>query len=326
MQKTKPKTRMSRFKQYDYSRGAVLFITFGLKKRLPLMGVVAERKTILNSVGEAVLETIQREMKRNPDITLHRFAIMPDHLHLRLYIRPGASAPLREIGMFVNNLKRWSRWKADKMGVDLDWNEGYHDRICLSAEIIDLVDKYIDNNPLKWSLMHGDNALMRVVEPLGSPIFPLDEWWAGVGNEELLKGRLAAMKLSRSIPRSEIGSVVGRCLAATAKGFIPISTFISPAERELFNALVKGHLPMIRVVPDQLATVYRPKGDEPPLFADGNYLLLARVAAPGISRSDAWHGVNDAIAKASLLGGGEAVYVVDKGKGVEWRFGSRARP
>ena len=42
--------------------------------------------------------------------------------------------------------------------------------------------------------------------------------------------------------------------------------------------------------------------------------------------SDPWHGINDAIAKASLLGGGEAVYVVDKGKGVEWRFGSRARP
>ena len=57
---------------------------------------------------------------------------------------------------------------------------------------------------------------------------------------------------------------------------------------------------MIRVVPDQLATVYRPKGDEPPLFADGNYLLLARVAAPGISRSDAWHGINDAIKKGIM--------------------------
>ena len=89
---------------------------------------------------------------------------------------------------------------------------------------------------------------------------------------------------------------------------------------------VKGHLPMIRVVPDQLATVYRPKGDEPPLFADGNYLLLARVAAPGTGRSDAWHGINDAITKAALLGDGEAVYVVDKGRGVEWRFGSRACP
>ena len=103
---------------------------------------------------------------------------------------------------------------------------------------------------------------------------------------------------------------------------------------------------MIRVVPDALATVYRPKEDEPRQFADGRLLLLSRVCKVGVSRYDAWHGVNDAIAEAALAsvalkaepdqdgederaGGnkagavkGAAVYVVlNRVTGrVEWRF------
>lgn len=105
---------------------------------------------------------------------------------------------------------------------------------------------------------------------------------------------------------------------------------------------------MIRVVPDALATVYRPKEDEPRQFADGRLLLLSRVCKAGVSRYAAWHGVNDAIAEAALASvaaapvalkarpdqdgeegsrgtgavSGAAVYVVlNRATGrVEWRF------
>ena len=133
-------------------------------------------------------------------------------------------------------------------------------------------------------------------------------------------------------------AVVERCLRAVKKGFVPISTFISPAELALKRALIEAKLPMIRVVPDALATVYRPKEDEPWQFAEGRLLLLSRVCKAGVSRYDAWHGVNDALASVALkaqpdqdgeegLGGaaavkGVAVYVVlNRATGqVEWRF------
>ena len=124
----------------------------------------------------------------------------------------------------------------------------------------------------------------------------------GCWKSELIgeNSKLVAFKLSRSIPREEIAAVVERCLGAVKKGFIPISTFISPAELALKRALIEAKLPMIRVVPDDLATVYRPKEDEPRQFADGRLLLLSRVCKAGVSRYDAWHGVNDAIAEAAL--------------------------
>ena len=313
-----------RFKGYDYSRGAVFFITFGLSPRRPIFGTVVRDKVAHSPLGLAAIETLERETKRNPDVVLYCSVIMPDHVHLRLYSRPGMADPIGAVGAFVGNFKRWTSWRAKKLGIPIAWEPNYYDRLCLSREIIDIVDKYIANNPLKWSLMHGANPPLKVIEPIASPLLPDTEWWTGVGASGFLDGRrkLAAIKLSRSIAPGEVKGVVARCLTAVEKGFVPISTFISPAEQALKRALSERGAPMVRVVPDALATVYRPKGDEPVEFAAGRTLLLSRVAAAGDSRHAAWHSLNDAIAGMALASCGTALYVVRKRAGValEWRF------
>ena len=313
--------RHRRFQGYDYSRGAVLFITFGLERRRPVFGHVHDSRMIHSAAGLAALEVLQREMLRNPDLAVRSFVIMPDHVHLRIHVRPGAARPLKAVGQFVNNFKRWSKWNVAKLGIALDWQANYHDRLCLSAEVIDLVDKYIDNNPLKWWLMHAPNPALKVHEPISGSRLPDGEWWTGVGNLELISdaARLAAFQLSRTIPRAMFPAVIDRCLSAVDKGYVPASTFISPCERALLDALVAAGAPMVRVVPDPLATVYRPKEDEPPLFAAGKLLLLSRVAAIGLSRSEAWHGINDALADIACANG-TAVYVRQDGGRLDWRF------
>ena len=287
-----------------------MFITFGISSRRHVFGEVNGSKVAYSPAGLAALETFQLERMRNPDLTVHSFVIMPDHVHLRIHIRPGIAQPLKALGQFINNFKRWSKWKASKLGVPIEWQENYHDRICLSAEIIDLVDKYIANNPLKWSLMHGANPPLKVHEPIASERLPEGDWWTGVGNLALLGEdvKLLALRLSRSIPHADFNGVIDCCLEAAANGYVPISTFISPCERALKDALVAAGAPMVRAVPDPLAVVYRPKEDEPRLFAAGKLLLLSRIAAAGASRNEAWHGINDALAEMAEKGG-VAVYV-----------------
>ena len=302
-----------------------MFITFGLADRQHAFGEVAGDKVVYSPAGLAALETLQLERMRNPDLTVHSFVIMPDHVHLRIYVRPGASEPLKAVGKFVNNFKRWTKWKAAKLGVAIEWQPNYHDRLCLNAEIIELVDKYIANNPLKWSLMHGADPQLKVHEPLCSACLPDGEWWTGVGNADLIGPdvKLAAFRLSRRIPHNDFAAVVERCLSAVEKGYVPASTFISPCERALKDALVAAGAPMVRVVPDPLATVYRPKEDEPGLFAAGRLLLLSRVAAAGMGRSAAWHEINDVLADIACNGGGAAAYVQGRG---DWRFARRHPP
>ena len=313
-----------RFKGYDYSRGAVFFITFCVAGRKPLFGSVSSDKVILSPLGLAALETLERETRRNPGLRLYAWVIMPDHVHLRIYVCPGLADPLAAVGAFVGNVKRWTTWRAKQLGIALAWEQNYYDRLCVSREIIELVDKYIANNPLKWSLMHGPNPPLKVIEPFDSPLLPESEWWTAVGESGFLDGRckLASIQLSRSILPGEVAAVVARCLTAVEKGYILVSTFISPAEQALKRALVARGAPMVRVVPDALATVYRPKEDEPGQFAAGRLLLLSRVAAAGDSRHKAWHSLNDAIAEIALASGGTALYVKRERRGapLEWRF------
>ena len=122
-------------------------------------------------------------------------------------------------------------------------------------------------------------------------------------------GRICAVRLSRRIPEADYSAITARLMKAVDRGYILAGTFISPCERVVAKALDARGAPMIRAVPDALAMVYRPKCDEPRQFAEGRLLLLSRVAAPGSSRSEAWHGINSALADfACSEPGGLSVY------------------
>ena len=310
MQTTEPITHFTRFHGYDYGRGAAMFITFGVEPRQRILGTVVGDHVELSPAGEIVLAELHKEAAKPSGIELRSFVIMPDHVHLRLQIVPGLADPLKALGRFVYNVKCHSQRLAGRLGIAFAWQTNYHDRICCSREIIDLVDKYIANNPLKWTLMHGNPPPLRVHEPLDAPRLPADEWWTGVGNAALLapEAKLAAVRLSRTLLPGDFPAVVARLRGAAAKGFVLAGTWISPCEQAVFADLSAHGYPLVRAVQDPLAMVYRPKRDEPGLFAAGRYLLLSRVCA-GAGRGAAWHGINDALAGMARDGAGTSVYV-----------------
>ncbi len=310
MQTTAHITHFTRFHGYDYGRGAAMFITFGIEPRQPILGSVVGDHVVLSPVGEIVLAELHKAATGSAGIQLRSFVIMPDHVHLRVQIVPGLAAPLKALGRFVYNVKCRSQRRAGRLGVAFSWQTNYHDRICCSRDIIDLVDKYIANNPIKWTLMHGNPPPLRVHEPLDAPRLPPDEWWTGVGNTELLAhtAKLAAVRLSRSLCPGDFPGVVARLRDAAAKGYVLAGTWISPCEQVVFADVAAHGYPLVRTVQDPLAMVYRPTRDEPGLFAAGRYLLLSRVCA-GTGRGAAWHGINDALADMARTGDGTSVYV-----------------
>ena len=272
--------RFRRFHGYDYSRGAVVFASFHLEPRQPLFGRVDGGKVVYSQAGEILVRVIEKESLRTPDAQLLKWVVMPDHVHLRIYLRPGQGDPLKKLGQFIYNVKAWSRNIAKRdLGLSFEWQKNYHDWLCLSREAIEAVDKYIENNPLKWSLMHGYPPPLALVEPLVADVLPYGEWWSGAGEVALLDGKIAAVRLSRSIPEKEFPAVEARLMSAVDKGFTLAGTWISPCERVVFAGLVKRGAAIIRASQDPLSMVYRPKGDEPGLFAKGRYLVISRNPA-----------------------------------------------
>ena len=313
-----------RFHGYDYSRGAAMMLSFHLEPRDPVFGRVNGDKMDYSEIGMIARRVLAKERDRTPDVQLKKSIIMPEHVHLRLYLRPGQERPLEKMGRFVYNFKAWTRNHAKKTGVEIAWQKNYHDWILPSREIIALADKYIENNPLKWSLMHGNPPPLKVVEPLCAMAIPASEWWSGVGRVDWLNDpslKFAAVRLSRSIPPDAMKAVCDRMVKAAEKGYILTGTWISPCERILYSELVRLGLPIVKGSQDPLEMVYRPKGEETRLFGDGRLLILSRVFADGVSRGVGWHGINDALGAIAKATGGESVYVYwRRGAGVKWDF------
>ena len=208
------------------------------------------------------------------------------------------------------------------------WRQGYHDHLCLSRETIDVVEHYIANNPLKWWLMHCDRSLMRVREPLDSPL--LDSTgilWRGVGNTDLLAPpapgsgrRIVAMRISRRIPEALLPRVVEDCLRGARAGCVYASTFFSPGEHRLFDALAAAGMPMVKMQTRAIGWGYRPVGLEPELFARRQLLIIAAMGSPSTpsSRFELLE-LNRQAARIALAGpGGVAVHAVPKGGGVAY--------
>lgn len=203
--------RYRRFGGYDYSRGGYLFITVSLEPRRQALGRVVtlgqpsgahegqltaghhegrlsathdgrlSAGLSLSPAGEAVEKALLETPRFVPGVALKSHVIMPDHVHLRVYLKPDLPEPLKTLGRFMAGFKRVAAKNAG-----ITWQQGYHDRICLSRFINEKVDAYIAGNPLKWLLMHGPDAPLKVHEPLDSPRFPETEWWTAAGNLALL--------------------------------------------------------------------------------------------------------------------------------------------
>ena len=212
--------RYRRFKGWDYTKGASLFITIATEPRRPLFGEIKGGRVVLTPLGEKVAEALEAMPRLNPGLRLFGWAVMPDHVHFNCALVAGLEEPLKVLGWAIRRFKNYTTALAKRslglvehsstiksMATGLRysdrfdgqtafgqsqtafgqlWQQGYHDYILLSRSMIDSTERYIAYNPMKWELMYGEGGGLRVVEPLSSPRLDLGDYWKGVGNIALL--------------------------------------------------------------------------------------------------------------------------------------------
>ena len=303
-----------RFPLYDYSRGAALFISISTEPRRRLFGEVADAKMALSPFGAEVLAAIEFTFAKAPGFTLYGHAVLPDHVHFRVYLAQGTenAKAAALINTVVGRFKSYTTHLYQKKygGHGALWQEGFHDWLCMSREMIDSVERYIEYNALKWWLRNGGGrALMALHEPLESPRIGRAEYWRGIGAVELLeigdrggspaqegdvasdvlKSRPSAggdfrpmisLRVSRRCNARDIAAVVER-IAAKAGEITVISGFISPGERAVFNALLA--IPaarLIKVSPYALPHDYAPPVALMPAISEGRLAIIARGNSP----------------------------------------------
>ena len=307
--------RYRRFQGYDYAKGGAMFVTTALAdRRTRLFGRVEREKVVLSREGEVAVRDFREACEKfRGRIRIHRWTLMPDHFHARLSWPAGLDEPVKTIGAFMGRFKQMSQWHLAGRGTPI-WEPGYHDLICLSARMNRAVDAYVENNALKWWLMHCDKSLLRVCEPFPMPEFGDDEVWRAVGNEGLLaSSKIVALRISRQVPAAHIADVVETCRrGAVEKGYVYASTFYSPGERAVFEALaLTARAKMIRLIPTFMELAYRPHGEETRLFAAKRLLVLSRMHDPEEPprRGELLDLNARCVRLAQASAGGKAVYV-----------------
>ena len=305
-------TYYRRYHGYDYSRGASLFITMSTEPRAALFGQVVNAMVVLSDLGRLVLESMEAIPRFNPGISLFEHVLMPDHLHMNLHIKAGLAEPLQVLGAAMRRFKSYTTTLARKMlGLPKIWQQGYHDRICVSRRFIEAICRYIRYNPLKYELMYNQPQHMRIQEPLDSPRLNGDAFWKGMGNKALLapEEKLLALRISQKVRPCDIAHVVLRMEDAVKAGYTIISGFISPGEIAVRNMLLENQeAKFIHILPSCMKNGHRPDSRYLPPLAEGRFLEIAEGNDEQEFGRGACLALNDEIAAIAKSGQGGALY------------------
>lgn len=149
-----------RLKTWDYSRDGIYFITICAKNRESIFGKISHI-----SVGDGVLDVpivhlsdIGKVVERQilimdnvyPNLSMDKFCIMPNHVHLLIALQGGTSrTPSRTnetIPALISTLKRYTNREC---GSSI-WHRSYYDHIIRNEQDFQRIWRYIDTNPQKW--------------------------------------------------------------------------------------------------------------------------------------------------------------------------------
>ena len=109
----------------------------------------------LTDIGKIVNDNIIKINKIYKFVSVEKYVIMPDHIHMILFVsdnengfggRPGAASPTKSVTQVINGLKTIS---TKQIGFSV-WQRSFHDHIIRSEKEFLEICGYIDNNPINW--------------------------------------------------------------------------------------------------------------------------------------------------------------------------------
>jgi len=159
-----------RLKGYDYGQEGLYFITICAHERNCIFGQINEKgELLLNELGAWAFECWKQIPSYFPNVVLHEFVIMPNHIHgipeivqavehafvysgNRANIDSPLRSPSKTIGSVVRGFKigvtKWARLYTE---YDVIWQRNYYDHIIRNETSYEKISDYILQNPLKWA-------------------------------------------------------------------------------------------------------------------------------------------------------------------------------
>ena len=163
-----PQRKEIRLKEYDYNTSGYYFITICTKNKAKILwdivgtGVLDGPKTKLSEYGEIADQQIKIMSDFYDYISVDKYVIMPNHIHLILHVHSGPSGRPKNgpsgrpvpttpstnsaVSKFVGTFKRFCNRKYGKN----IWQSRSYDHIIRGEQDYKEIWEYIEENPAKW--------------------------------------------------------------------------------------------------------------------------------------------------------------------------------
>ena len=154
-----PKRKATRLKEYNYNTPGAYFVTICTKDRKQLLskivgdGVLDVPQNDLTHYGKIADKHINRMNEFYEHISVDKYVIMPNHIHIILLIKDYENGTSRtpsptnaEIPRFISTFKRYCNREYDHN----IWQRSFHDHIIRGERDYEKIWQYIDTNVLCW--------------------------------------------------------------------------------------------------------------------------------------------------------------------------------
>jgi REP element-mobilizing transposase RayT len=166
-----------RLRGFDYRSEGAYFITICTRNRECLLGSVVSDNIVLSAIGDVVAAAWNAIPRHFPTVDLDAYIVMPNHVHGILSItapRRGTAcrAPTERFGRpvpgsipsgvrsFKSAATREANREKGSSGASL-WQRGYYEHVVRSDEELNRLRRYVQENPLRWSLEERIRARVR---------------------------------------------------------------------------------------------------------------------------------------------------------------------
>ena len=154
----------------NYAQPAFFYITLCTKDRQRVFGKVRNSQMHLSEGGQVAKECWEAIPMHFPEVKLHEYIIMPDHIHGIIEItthRTHQSGGIQQIepqlrnqyqhvipgsvGAIVRGFKIGvTKWFKEHKGIHPVWQRNYYEQIIRSKIAFENITRYIMDNPKNW--------------------------------------------------------------------------------------------------------------------------------------------------------------------------------
>lgn len=209
-----------------------------------------------------------------PIIKMHKFCVMPDHVHLLLQLLFWSD---KDLDFYIDALRtrivsKYSIMKGTDICDDEVFETGYCDKPLYDNRSLDGLYRYIGENPHRLAMRRQFPQFFQMIRNLKIG----DREYEAYGNLFLFRNPdKEAVKISRSFTPEEVEEKKSNWIADASKGTVLVSPFISKKEKEIRSEAEKAGASIILIVAGAFSERYKPGLHDFSLCSEGRLLIIS---------------------------------------------------